>query len=192
MKASVTSLSREWSLYYYRSLFTRKRFLASIHPTRGLHAPSIALPRNRTATRVSNLPTHSVSLATRVRARASERDASSALNEFSRRRASPRAGLVRRVCACTCACVCVFDCKRVARQMNIPADGGLLTPNATIIFRYFVIARIIFYRRNLYPIISCGFSTFIRASTYQRSKRRKYLNLATEKIKHARKWFSLD
>lgn len=71
----------------------------------------VPLPRSRTATRVSNLPTHRVSARD---ASACERaNASSALNEFS---SSPRAKRVRRphtcargVYACLRACLATFS-----------------------------------------------------------------------------------
>lgn len=80
----------------------------------------VPLPRNRTATRVSNLPTRRVSLATRVRARASERNASSALNEFS---SSPQARLVRRVYAYVRAYVRVCVYMRVCSNASASRDG---------------------------------------------------------------------
>lgn len=92
------------------------------------------------------------------RVRASERaSASSALNEFS---SSPRARLVRRLHTCVCTRVaCVRALLRVARANGL---RWWRTVNAerAIIRRYFVIAWITFYWRDLHSIISDAYFLF--------------------------------
>jgi len=157
--ARALLLFQEWSLYYYRSLFKEAFSSLDIRREDCMRQVSLSHATGRRHAWVTYLRTVFRSRQECERVRASAMQAPPWMNSRRRLERDSCVVYVRRVCTSACACVC--DCKRVARQMNIHADGGLLTPNATIIPCYFVIAQITFYWRNLYPIIPRVFFPFL-------------------------------
>jgi len=72
--ASASFASSSSKVYALLKFIQESIFLFSMYSeSRSACTREVSLPRSRAATRVSNLPTHRISLAMRVRARASER-----------------------------------------------------------------------------------------------------------------------
>lgn len=160
--ARALLLFQEWSLYYYRSLFKEAFSSLDIRHEDCMRQVSLSHATGRRHAWVTYLRTV-------FRSRQEcERDASSALNEFS---SSPRAGLLRRVCAscmhkCVCVCVRLQACRATDEHSRWWRTVNAERDDYPLLFRYRTNH---FLLEEFIPDYSARFfSIFIRASRYQR------------------------